>query len=160
MFFDLVFHLPDVPFISPMVSLWWEAEVIDLLNSFPTDLWRCDSVPERWFANFIAACVALPGIDQSRIEVRNIPVPTEWLANDRGEWYGRLMADFQEFDAPPILVNLSYPCEARRPGFNVWKLVTSLESPSKVSGARWIVSGWDIPQKAEPGAAGDRRGRS
>jgi hypothetical protein len=154
-FLEIAFHLPDVPFISPMVSLWWEAEVIDLLNAFPADLWRCGSSPEAWFANFIAASVALPGIDRSRIEIRNIPIPTEWLANDRGRWYGRLMAEFQEFDSPPILVNLNYPCEARQPGFRVWRLVTQMKSPNEASGARWVESGQDTPLRPAPDATPD-----
>jgi hypothetical protein len=139
-FLDLAFHSPDVPFISPMVSLWWEADVVDLLNAFPTELWRSGSPPQTWFANFIVASMALPGIDKSRIEIRNVPVPTDWLADDHDEWYGRLMADFQEFDAPPILVNLNYPCEAWRPGFNVWRLVTPTGLPNEASGMRWVES--------------------
>jgi hypothetical protein len=154
-FLDLAFHLPEVPFISPMVSLWWDAEVIDLLNAYPTDLWRCVSPPETWFANFIVVSMTLPGVDKNRIGVRNIPVPTDWLANDRGEWYGRLMAEFQEFDAPPILINLNYPCDARRPGFRVWSLATPTESPNELNGARWVESGRDTSRRSEPGGAPD-----
>jgi hypothetical protein len=154
-FLDLAFHSPDVPFFSPMVSLWWEAEVVDLLNAFPADLWRSGPPPETWFAHFVAAIMSLSEIDTSRVEVRNVPVPADWLANDHGEWYGRLMAEFQEFDAPPILINLNYPCEARRPGFRVWKLATAIESPGEVSGTRWVESGRDVPRRAEPNAAAD-----
>jgi hypothetical protein len=113
-FFDLVFHLPTVPLVCPVVSIWWEAEVIDLLNAFPPALWTCDPEPERWFVDFITSCVTIPGIDRARMEVRNIPIPTEWFAQGGKDWYDRLMVEFDAFDAPPVLINLGPPYEASR----------------------------------------------
>jgi len=113
-FLDLVFHSSELPYVSPMVSLWWEADVIDLLNALPQDLWPCDSSPEKWFVDLLAGLMALPVVGRNQLEVRNVPVPTEWFAAGGREWYDRLMSEFDAFDAPPALVSVTPPYVASR----------------------------------------------
>jgi hypothetical protein len=151
-FLDLIFHNPDMGWISPSVTLWWPGEVVDLLNLVPADIWSCGNVPAGRCVDFIGACLARPEIDRGRMEVRNIPVPREWFTTGGEDgWYHRLLAEMRSREDPPILVNLLPPFEASRGARELCRLVWDSNRDTR----RWVVAGPGEQRQAEPAAAPD-----
>ena len=156
MFIDLIFHNPDMGWISPSLTLWWPGEVVELLNLVPAEIWACGNVPAGRCVDFIGECFARPEvIDRGRMEVWNIPVPREWFATGGEDgWYHRLLAEMQSWKQPPILVNLLPPFEAKRGERELCRLVWDSDREHR----RWVVARPDEQRQAEPGDATDPAG--
>jgi hypothetical protein len=151
-FRDFIFYRSDLAMVSPMVSVLWQGEVIDLFNRLPDG--AGGNMPEGWCVDFVAGCCGIPEIGRGRVELWNWWPREEFdnraLIDERGE----LVCSPQAYESAfltwlgeqagagrkklPVFINTWLPPVAYQGGAELCRLVVTPGPPE--SRAVWVTA--------------------